>query len=76
MYFMKKTYKLEELECANCAAKMERKIGELSGVNECRISFMTGKMILDLEDGQESEIMKEAKKIIKKLEPDVSVCEL
>ncbi len=73
---MKKTYKLEELGCANCAAKMERKIGELNGVNECRISFMTGKMILDLEDGQESEIMKEAKKIIKKLEPDVGICEI
>ena len=73
---MKKTYKLEELDCANCAAKMENKIALLDGVNECRVSFLTGKMTMDIEMEHAAEILKEAKKIINKLEPDVTISEL
>ena len=73
---MKKTYKLEELDCANCAAKMENKIALLDGVNECRVSFMTGKMTMEIEQEKESEILKQAKQIIHKLEPEVIVTEL
>ncbi len=73
---MKKTYRLEELDCANCAAKMESKIALLNGVNECRVSFLTGKMTMDIEMEHAAEILKEAKKIINKLEPDVTISEL
>lgn len=67
---MKKTYKLQNLDCANCAAKMERSIAKIKGVNEVSISFMTQKMILDIED---ETIMDEISRAIKKVEPDCTV---
>jgi copper chaperone CopZ len=57
---MKKSYKLENLDCANCAAKMERAIGKIDGVNECSISFMTQKMNLEAEDGRFDDILSAA----------------
>lgn len=72
---MKKLYILEELDCAHCAAKIEESVGKLDGVNSCVVTFLTKKMALDMEDGKEESIIKEAKKIIKKLEPDVEVIE-
>lgn len=70
---MKKTFKLEGLDCANCAAKMEAKIAKLNGVNEVSVNFMSGKMILDAEEENLSEIMDKAKIVIHKLEPDVEI---
>ena len=74
---MNKKYKLENLGCANCSAKMERKILKIKGVEEASVSFFAGKLILELEDQQfsneESLLMMETeiKKIIKKIEPQV-----
>jgi len=74
---MNKKYKLENLGCANCSAKMERKILKIKGVKEASVSFFAGKLILELEDQQfsneESLLMMETeiKKIIKKIEPQV-----
>ena len=49
---MKRRYTLENLGCANCAAKMEDKIKELDGVNSVTVNFITTKMVLDVEDDQ------------------------
>ena len=70
---MKKRFKLEGLECANCAAKMERAINELDGVKEATVNFMTQKLVIDGEDEKMPTIMKEAEKIVKRIEPDTVI---
>ena len=70
---MKKIFKLEELDCANCAAKMETAINKIEGVNSATISFMAEKLTIDADDGRFDEILKEAQKIIKKIEPDCRI---
>ena len=72
---MKKVFRLENLDCANCAAKIENAVGKLEGVNQCKVTFMTQKMILDVEEDKADKVAKEAKKLIKKLEPDVEMRE-
>ena len=72
---MKKSYNLENLDCANCAAKMEKAIGKIEGVNEVTVSFFAQKLILDTDDGRFEDILNEAQKKVKKcvqLEPTVS----
>ena len=71
---MMKVYRLENLGCANCAAKMERKISGLKGVKEASVNFFSGKMMIELKEDfvDQIEILeKEAEKIIKKIEPQV-----
>lgn len=68
---MKKTYRLEGLGCANCAAKMEKAVKALDGVNDASINFMTTKMIIEGDDARFEDILKSAAGIIKKIEPDV-----
>lgn len=70
---MKKTFVLEDLGCANCAAKMERAIAELDGVQDVQVNFMRQSMVLQTEDDKFDTVLKAAKKIIRKIEPDVSV---
>ena len=70
---MKKTYNLEDLECANCAAKMESGIKQLPGVTFAAVSFITQKLILETEGDDQSKIIKEIQKLIKKIEPDCRV---
>lgn len=67
---MKKTYMLEGLDCANCAAKIERLVGELDGVTSAFVSFLTTKMVLEVEDDKVAAVEKAAAKLIKKVEPD------
>lgn len=67
---MKKIYKMTDLDCANCAAKMEREIAALDGVESVSISFMLQKMTIVTDDSRHSDIMKKAVKICKKIEPD------
>ena len=50
---MRKSFKLENLDCANCAAKMEAAINELPGVNKASISFMTSKLMIDADAADE-----------------------
>ena len=50
---MRKSFKLENLDCANCAAKMEVGINELPGVNKATISFMTSKLMIDADAADE-----------------------
>ena len=70
---MKKTYILEELDCANCAAKIQESIIKINGVNDCSVTFMTKKMVIDADDDGFDRIMKDVKKAISKVEPDVEV---
>lgn len=67
---MKKTFKLQDLDCANCAAKMENGIQKLKGVNNATISFMTQKLTIDAEDASFEEILTQAASICKKIEPN------
>ena len=57
---MKKIYKLEELDCANCAAKMEAAINKIEGVEKASVSFMTHKLIIEAEEARLDEIMKKS----------------
>lgn len=68
---MKKTFKLEGLDCANCAAKIERSINELVGVKNATVNFMTTKLVIEGEDEKIPAIIEAAQKIVKKFEPDV-----
>ncbi|MDL2217468.1 cation transporter [Christensenellaceae bacterium OttesenSCG-928-M15] len=70
---MKKTIKLQDLDCANCAAKIENAISKLDGVNDVKVNFMSQKMILDADDGRFDDVVTEAKKIAKKIEPDLVI---
>ena len=70
---MKKTFKLIDLDCANCAAKMEAAIKKLPGVNDASVSFLSQKMTIDAEDAKFDEIVKQAVKVCKKVEPDCEV---
>jgi copper chaperone CopZ len=67
---MKKTFKLTDLDCANCAAKMEAGIRKLDGVNSATVSFMAQKLTVEAEDDRFDEIMKQTVKLCKKIEPD------
>ncbi len=70
---MKKTFKLIDLDCANCAAKMETAIKKLDGVSDASVSFMTQKMTIEADDAQFDAIMKQVVKACKKVEPDCEI---
>ena len=67
---MKKVFRLKDLDCANCAAKMERAICKLDGVNEATVNFMSQKLTLDADDARFDEILENVVKVCKKVEPD------
>ena len=73
---MKKVFKLEDLDCANCANQLENQIQKIEGVENASISFFTEKMIVEYTDGQKEEMIAKVKKLIKKQEPDVSIEEI
>lgn len=70
---MKKTFKLIDLDCANCAAKMEDAIKKIDGVTNASVSFMTQKMTIEADDARFDDIVKEAVKACKKVEPDCEI---
>lgn len=70
---MRKSFKLNDLDCANCAAKIENAIKKIDGVTSASISFMTQKMDLEAADERFDSVLAEVKKVIAKVEPDVSV---
>lgn len=69
---MTKTYNLTDLDCANCAAKMESAINKLDGVTSATVSFMTQKLILEADDISD-DLMKRIQKVCKKVEPDCRI---
>ncbi len=70
---MKKVFKMRDLDCAHCAAKMEDAINRIDGVNKATISFMTQKLTLDAKDERFDDIVKEAAKACKAIEPDCEI---
>lgn len=69
---MKKRYKFE-VDCANCAAKVEAAVKKIDGVNDASVNFMAQKLVLDADDARFDEILREVIAVAKKVEPD---CEL
>lgn len=67
---MKKVIALQDLDCANCAAKMEAAIRSINGVHSVSVNFITQKMIIDIDDGNVELLLKEIKSVCKKVEPD------
>ena len=67
---MKKRFKLTDLDCANCAAKMEAAIKKLDGVHDANVSFMAQKLTIDADDARFDAIMQEVVAVCKKVEPD------
>ncbi|MCI8819726.1 MAG: heavy-metal-associated domain-containing protein [Oscillibacter sp.] len=67
---MKKRFKLTDLDCANCAAKMEEAIKKIDGVKDATVSFMAQKMTVEADDARFDDIMKEIVAVCKKVEPD------
>lgn len=67
---MRKSFKLQDLDCANCAAKMEDGIKRIEGVRNATVSFMTQKLTLEADDTRFEQIMDEAQRVCKKIEPD------
>lgn len=73
---MKKRYILENLDCANCAAKMEAAISKMDGVGSASVSFMLQKLTVDLNEGTSEDSFKcDAQKIISGIEPDCRLIE-
>ena len=70
---MKKKFNLEDLDCANCAAKMEEAIKKIDGVNNASVNFITQKMMVDADDSRFEAIMDEVVNVCKKVEPDCKI---
>ena len=70
---MQKKYSIE-VDCANCAAAVERKLSELEGIEKVSISYMAQKMIVDYAEGvDEKGMLKEMLKVARKIEPDFEI---
>lgn len=67
---MRKSFKLQDLDCANCAAKMENGIKGIDGVQSASISFMTQKLVLEADEARFNDILDEAQRVCAKIEPD------
>ena len=70
---MKKTYKLLDLDCAHCAAKMEDAIKKLPGVTSASVNFLSQKLTLEAPDELFDDILKQAADCVKKVEPDCTI---
>lgn len=73
---MIKKFRIDGLDCANCAAEIENKISKLNGVRSASLSFMTGKLVLEADDGVMDEIVEKAKAIINRIESGAAVKEV
>ena len=70
---MKKIYMMEDLDCANCAAKMEEAISKIEGVTSARVSYLAQKLILEADDARLDEIMAEIVKTCRRIEPSCRI---
>ncbi len=70
---MKVKFKIKGIDCANCAAELERALQKIEGMESASISFITEKMVLEFADEIEDDIMEKVKKVIKKEEPDATI---
>ncbi len=70
---MKKSFRLSNLDCANCAAKLERALNRLDGVERATVSFLAQRLSIEAADERFEAVAAEAKALVRKLEPDVTV---
>jgi cation transport ATPase len=70
---MRKVFKLDNLDCANCAAKMEDAIKKIHGVQDASMRFMTQKLVIEAEESDMEEILDKAVAVCKKIEPDMTI---
>ncbi len=70
---MKKVFRVEELDCAHCAAKMEDAIRRVEGVSSATVNFLTQKVAVELEDQGADQILKQIVRACKKIEPDCEI---
>ena len=70
---MKKVFKMEDLDCAHCAAKMETGISKIDGVLSAQVNFLLQKLTLEVEDGKLDEVLEKAQKVVRKIEPDCRI---
>lgn len=70
---MKKRFNLSDLDCANCAAKMEDGIRKIDGVNSASVNFLTQKMTVDADDARFDEIMQQVLAVCRKVEPECTI---
>ena len=70
---MTKIFRLKDLDCANCAAKMEQSIKKIGAVNQASVNFLTQKMMIDADDAQFDDVMQQVVQICKKIEPDCKI---
>lgn len=70
---MKKVLKVKNLDCANCARKLEEKLQKVEGVTSCNVSFMSQRITLDLDETKENDILDNIYKTCKKVEPDMKI---
>ena len=73
---MKVKFKIKGIDCANCAAELERAIQKIDGVTEASLIFMTEKLVMEIEDDRKDEVLKNLKKVVKKEEPDCTIEEI
>ncbi len=70
---MKKTYDFDNLDCANCASKMEEAIKKIDGVIDANVTFMTQKLYIEYDESQEREILKKVRKAVRKIDSDTDI---
>ena len=70
---MKKTFRVEDLDCANCARELEEALAAIPGVNKAAVSFMAQKMLLEADDDAFDDVLKAAVQTAKKVEPDFEI---
>lgn len=73
---MKSKFKIKGLDCANCAAELERAIQKIDGIEMASISFMAERIELEYDETKKEEIMKKLNKVVKREEPDVTIEEI
>lgn len=70
---MKKVYKITDIDCANCAAKLERALAKVEGVQNVSISFLSQRLALEAEDGRFEEVFDNVVKVCRRVEPDCKI---
>lgn len=70
---MKQSFRLQGLDCANCAARLERALNKLDGVAHASVNFLAQRLSLEAEDARWEGVLRDAKALVKRLEPDVTV---
>ena len=70
---MKKVFRMKNLDCANCAAKMERAIQKLDGVQFAEVSFMAQRLTLECDEAKLPQILEQARRCVSKVEPDCQI---